>query len=937
MSSFRTRNTTTAIRLAIASSLFAGASIALHTPPAYADGPDMERMQVLGSRIKRADIEGANPVLIIDRERIEASGLSTLGDILQNLPVAGTATNTTVNNGGNGETRIDLRNLGTNRVLVLVNGRRWLPGIGGSVDLNNLPTAIIERIEVLKDGASAIYGSDAMAGVVNITTRSDYDGAHASAHYGQYASEGDGQAQAYDFGAGRVLDNGSLYANLGYQRQQAVIASDRDISAVPVFGAPDGFGGSAVTPAGSFQRPGDSAPLTLIEGCDIFAAGEDCLRPLQQQDRFNPASFSYLDTPQERFSAYGQATFDLSESVSSRSEVFFNRRRSSQQLAPTPLTLGERAGESIGLAADAAFNPFGVELNQNALLQRRMLEAGARINRQSVDSLHVGTGLEGLFSIGSRYMDWDLFASHARIDSDERSSGELDRTRLQRALGPASQCQAGSVDGCVPLNLFVGPGGLGQDSIDYLLLDLSGERGARQSGLGANLTGDLGRLPAGTLMFATGYEYRRQSGFDRPDAAVVEGRNTGNSRQPTEGSFDLNEFYLELDIPLLADLPMVKSLELQLAGRHSRYSNFGNTSNAKAGLRWQPVQNLLLRGTYSEGFRAPSISELFLGQSDSFPSLNDPCSGLSINSPANLIANCVSQGVPADGSYTQGSSQLRTIVGGNPDLQPEQSDSVTFGLVYSPEWIPGLDLTIDYYRIRIEDSIASYSSQFILNACGLAGILCENINRGPGGDVTRVTNTQFNTGGLRSSGVDALVRWSTEIGQGNLLSVDWDNAYVHENTFTLENPFAAIGIGEAIIETPRAGRAQTDALLPRWRSVLDTRISAGEFDAAWRVRYIHGMSETCGAEPGQPFQGHPDLAEQLCSDLSLSTNRLASTTYHDARLTWHMTLQTRITAGVNNVFDRQPPVSYQSFENSFDSRLFDLPGRFVYLRLDTEL
>ena len=280
----------------------------------------VEKIEVTGSRIRRTDIEGANPVTVMTRVDIEKFGITSIGDVLQAIPSAGSAINTNNNNGGNGTTTINIRGIGSNRTLVLVNGKRWAPGLTGSVDLNNIPSSIIERIEVLKDGASAVYGSDAVAGVVNIITRQDFEGVHASGYLGQY-DEGDGNKESWDIGFGVANDRGNVYFNVSYVEEEPTFAGDREISAVPVFGAPTGYGGSSGTPNGRFWYFDDEATSFNVQN-----DGQGGLIPWTGSSAFNFAPLNYLSTPQERINLYSQGRYELTDNVSVNVTGFYGNK-----------------------------------------------------------------------------------------------------------------------------------------------------------------------------------------------------------------------------------------------------------------------------------------------------------------------------------------------------------------------------------------------------------------------------------------------------------------------------------------------------------------------------------------------------------------------------------------------------------------------------------
>lgn len=405
------------------------------------DTAELDRIEVTGSRIKRTDIEGASPIFVIQREEIERTGLTSVGDLLQDLPVAGSALNTTFNNGGNGETRLDLRNLGCNRLLVLVNGRRWVTGLAGCVDLNNVPVAVVKRIEVLKDGASSVYGSDAIAGVVNIITRDDFDGAQVNGQYGKYLSDSDGEIQAYDASLGATSDRASVYFNASYVKNDPVFAGDRRISQEPQYGTQNSFGSSG-TPQGrlGFVNPATgtfASGWTTDPGCDVQGQGLSCFRagdfsfgaPGAGADRFNFAPDNYLLTPQERTNIFTQGRYDLTDNVSVSMEAAYTNRRSEQLLAPTPLFLGlfgsgPAAGIGVGALNTQRFTGTAFALPASSwLLGRRMVEAGPRLFQQNVDSYRFAMGFDGSFEAGNRYWDWNLSYVYGRNDLNQVTEG----------------------------------------------------------------------------------------------------------------------------------------------------------------------------------------------------------------------------------------------------------------------------------------------------------------------------------------------------------------------------------------------------------------------------------------------------------------------------------------------------------------------------------
>ena len=902
--------------------------------PAAAQEPaaeEVERVEITGSRIKRADIEGANPVMVMDAVQIERFGVTSIGDVLQSLPAAGSAINTNNNNGGNGSTTVNIRGLGSPRTLVLVNGKRWAPGITGAVDLNNIPAAVIERIEVLQDGASAVYGSDAIAGVVNIITRKDFEGIQFNGFMGENISENDGQDEQWDVGVGVANDKGNIYMNISYVEEESTFAGDRAISSVPVFGTPDGFGGSAGTPEGRFFFFDEEGNTQNLGG-----DGMGGLVPWVEPDsRFNFQPFNYLSTPQERFNIYTQANYELTDNISVNVTGFYGNRRSAQLLAPTPLFFGGAFEDDIVISADNPFNPTGQNLDSalpfgdpNALflVGRRMFEAGNRIFEQNVDQYQFNGGFEGVFELGDNEYFWDVNYVYADIRRNDLTEGLLNTDRVALSLAGPDVCNEST--GCVELNLFggstaIGEGSITQEMLDYISFTAQDAFGTSLESYTANLSGDLFELPAGYAAFATGYEKRWQSGFDQPDALIAAGITSGNSRQPTSGGFSVEEFYLELAIPVLADLPFAQALDLELATRYSDYSNFGDTTNSKVGIKWRINDELMLRGTWSEAFRAPSVQELFRGQADSFNDLIDPCNGGAAANPN--LPGCA--GIPA--TYVQANDQIRQTVGGNTELEPEEAETFTYGIVYSPDWLDGLSFTMDVFDIEVESAVSVIGAQNIIDACATDGTtLCNLVTRGAAGNITSLINTNINSGGQVVKGFDGNLRYNTETEYGDfLVQADW--TYIDENTTIFADPVS----GEDV-EFRNAGQAFDRNVIPRIRSNITLAWTYEDFNVNYLVRYIHSTTEICNI--GNNTQSN-ELEQTLCSMPSAevggdSRNELKAIAYHDVSVGYYINDNYRVVVGVNNLWDQDPPVSYSTFANSFDPSMYEIPGQFGYVR-----
>lgn len=951
-----------------------------------------EEILVTGSRIRQSPLETPGPVVTLTTEDLQRAGVTSVGDVLMRLSASGGALNTRFNSSGNfgfppdgggvgaGSAQVDLRHLGSKRVLVLVDGMRWVnessaSGVGSATDLNTIPVSIIDRVEVLEDGASAIYGSDAIAGVVNIITKKSFDGVEVSGYFGDY-SEGDGSTREYALTLGTAGERTSAVVNLSYTKQDGISSADVDQARESNGPGTSNLQGSSGTPQGrfAFVHPvAGSIDCTINDGAapdpgelalDFDpanpCAGDD-FHPFGAEDRFNFAPFNYVVTPSERTGIFGQATHQLFDNVRVYGRGLYNNRKSANQAAPTPLFLGSEAGngnrlDTIGVDATNPYNPFGVDIPAEGLfLTRRPLEAGPRIFEQDVDTWYLGGGLEGEFQAADRSFFWDVNGAWSRNNANQIKFGDFNSRRIEDALGPAFQDTDGTwrcgtpddpIPGCVPLNLFGGQGPDGQGTITQEMLDYVTfiEQDTSEQELvlfTANLSGDILQLPAGSLAFAAGVEHRELEGSYQPDAIIVAGDSSDVPSQPTSGGYDVDEYYAELNIPLLAGKPLADLLDLSLAARNSDYSTSGSDTTTRFGARWRPTQNLLLRATVAEGLRAPSIGELFGSQSRFDATIEDPCSDF-LNSGVSqeVIDNCIAQGVPADGSYVQSNPQISVLTGGNPELEPETSDSLNFGIVFSPDWgdsvpfIETLDFELSWYQHEIDGAIQPVDAQVILDSCANtnADAFCSLIGRTNLGTINRLDNQLTNIGGIDTSGWDFIVTYASPVTNFGQFTVSWQNTFLEEYTEIIADSSSPSGFAERSLE----GIEENDRGRPEWKFTLAVDWFYGNWKAGWTMRYFDELTESCN----DSFAGTPISLTNLglCSDPDFedntqSLNKLDSTFFNDVQVTYTaFDGQVDFTLGVNNVLDEDPPVCYSCSLNGYDPSIYDVPGRFTYLR-----
>ncbi len=952
----RTSLTALAVAMIIVPGM-AHAQAAPEQPAAAATGEDIV---VTGSRIRRDPLDNPSPVVTIDEAAIGKTGLSSVADVLQRLPASSGGLNSKFNNSGNlgnppdgggvgaGSAAIDLRYLGAKRTLVLVDGLRYVngasaSGIPGTVDLNSIPDVMIQRIEVLQSAASALYGSDAIGGVVNIITRSNQNGFRAQAQYGQYLREKDGGTQNYQLSWGGGSDRIHLDVGGYYTKQDPVSAADRTISQFPNPGQTscgDAIGGCSgaalngriVFAPGNPSLPAGgtvtvrNAPLTGRGVYDPTLAGGD-FRAFTTADRFNFAPFNYFLTPNERYGGFANARAEFSELFNVRVKASWAHRQSQNQAAFLPLNLGPDAGngnllDTISVDATNPYNPFGITLNSGtngqpatySLIGRRLIEAGQRTYSQTVDTMSVTGTIDGKFQLFGRNWYYDANAVLGVNDAHQLFTGNLNAARLAQALGPLGQCTGE----CVPFNIFGGQGSITPEMLAFVGFD---ERSRSQQQLRDytfNMSGELFDLPGGPIGIAVGYEHRYQQGSFTPDPIIQAGLGADIPAQAASGRFNVDEVYGELRLPLIRDVPFLRLLELNGAVRHSDFSISGSNTSLTGGALWKPVNDLLLRGQYAESYRAPSIGELFGAQSRFDANLDDPCTsatgGLFQSNPT-VRANCVANGVPANGSYVEPQNgQISVLTGGNRELAPETARTWLFGGVYSPGWArtgfaSALSLEVNYYDIKVNGAIASIPANVLLNRCAQGGdaLSCTAVQRTPNGFISAINGVLLNTGGIQTRGVDATFTLRTrETGAGSFgLSVSGNYLLTYKEIV----PATA---GTTTIDYTGTERGSPDQAYPHFKGQATIDWDIGPVAAAFTGRYIDNVIE------GQ------------------NTNRLERRFYGDVQLTFRPSWvgeRLGLTVGVNNLFDTDPPACFSCSLNNYDPTTYDVPGRFGYARV----
>jgi iron complex outermembrane receptor protein len=945
-------------------SLLAAATAASAQSPSTKPDDENKPLQevvVTGSRIVQTGVNAQSPISIINRDAIDKTGLATVGDLLQQQVASGKALNGKFNSSGNfgypadgggigaGSAQVDLRNLSSKRVLVLVDGIRWVnessaSGVSGAADLNTIPMSIIDRIEVLEDGASAIYGSDAIAGVVNIITRKNFEGVEVNAYHGEYDLGGPATDASITVGGGGEKFHGLFVAS--YFNQDAISSGKWKQSAFPEPNAGLAAGSSGLPqgrytfcdpsrPAGGVGFCGDPDlwyDVTLNNGASPTGwnpanPGSGNFHNFSGADRFNFAPFNLLMTPSERKAMFASMEYEFNDSVTFYAKGLFNNRKSTNQAAPEPMFVGPFTGsgglaDTISISHLNPYNPFGIDLDADSNLgwvTRRPLEVGPRIFTQDVDTWYANVGLKGEFGAGDHRFHWDFNAVTSDNKANQIFLNGYNVAKIALALGDPAVCA--QVPNCVPLDLFGGQTRpFTQDMINWIRTTQIDQSSQKLTLLSANLTGTMFEIQDRSAGFAVGAEHRKYEGSFLPDPLRQTGESQDSFASPINSAYDVDELYAEFSFPLLA------SLDTSAAVRWSDYSTFGSEATGKLGLRWKPFDQLAFRGTYSKGFRAPNLGELY-GLTQFAATLTDPCGptghvvvdasdGLNTTP---LETACRAQGVP--NGFEQANTQITTFTGGNPNLDPEKSTSWTVGIVHDAAWAESfsnhLTFELTYYKHEIDKGIQARDIQALVNACLAAGgndaTLCSPFTRAASGNLNPPNNFLDNLGSIETDGIDLKVDW-----RGNQMSWGTLSAGLQA---TRVGKFTATDT-DGIVSQRAVGIEVSDSAIPKIQANAQIGWDKNDWSVNWSLRYIDSVDEYCGNAVITNVPG--------CNQ-NETFNTLDSAIYSDVQVAWNKAFgidKFKLAFGVNNLFGEDPPICYTCSLNGYDAGTYDLPGTF---------
>ena len=928
----------------------------------------IEEIVVTGSRLRRDDLTAPSPTVIVSEEDIRLSGRATLEGLLNEFPqlnADGTASTQNISQAG--LHTADLRSLRPERTLVLVNGKRFTPANeSGLVDLSRIPDALIERIDVITGGASAVYGSDAIAGAVNFILRDDFEGLDVRYNYGS-SFQNDGQTNKVDitFGTNFAADRGNVTVSASWYDQEPVLFDNRSYSAFNV----DVRDGQLVR-AGSSNIPGtrfslSQAQIATLVGVDLtdFSTDRDFSNggpgsctliqgirfgrmgvPLpfcDPEDRFNTNPTNYLLRPYERYQVSALANFEIAEGVEAYSELFFMNNRNEWNLNSAsfrPQTSGQlglilpdyvnnpvlfQATRDFIAANAAIFDPDGDGNAEFLSGGRRLNEGGSRFFQYDNTSYSLTGGLRGDFDLRGNDWRWDTYYQFQRATESQNQTGVLSSLRLSLGVDVTVDPVTGEARctnefvGCVPVNLL-GLNALTPEMATFLTPNKGDQEYFDRNVFQASVNGDLFEMPAGPVAAAFGVEFR-EDGYEFLPGGLNESGVGGSQLPARDVKTDVSELFTEFRLPLLVDRPGVDALSLELAYRYSDYSNGGGNSTYKTALLYAPVDWFRFRGAFNRAVRAPNLNELFRPQTAGFEGGDDPCN--SQLNPSQAVKDfCVLTGVPAvDIDTFVPTVDLTGRRGGNPSLKPEESDTYTLGFVASPPFIEGLNVTVDWFQIEINDAIATITAETVMNTCytglDINSEFCQAITRLPNGLVLEVLAIANNIATLKASGVDLSFDYTRDLPDSWAIGSGAASFLIRGNLGWLFERETQQVVSAPVVDCAGVWGRNCSGFgnrpVPDFGSKIDFKYYSGNWSFGTSVRTIGKFGWVVGDVRGEPF-GFEVPAEH----------------YWDIDANWQVSDSIQVHVIFKNIFDNEPTLLGQQLagDSGVDVGLYDVVG-----------
>jgi len=938
-----------------------------------ASGDQVEAIVVTGSRIKSPDATSVSPVSTVGDKEISRRGVVRVEDLINTLPQA-FADQGSGNRGGtvgaSGTATINLRNLGNQRTLVLIDGRRLMQGdparsAAQAADINNIPAALIQRIDVVTGGASAVYGSDALAGVVNFMLKRDFEGVQLDVQGGLYMHENrnsiasvakaagqapavgrglDGGQQSYSITAGKNFGDGrgNITGFFSYKKIDGVGTKDRDFSTCNLSATATGYAcslSSATYPV-QFQLTNPTTGATR----GSYALEGNTLRTYRSTDGFNNGNTYDLQSPDKRYNADLFGRYRISDKVEAYGELMYMHDEADIKLSPTAVfTVSEKINCNNPLMSAQEKNLICTSVgltdaqSANVIVSQRNALGGSRHDYSDHTSYRGVAGLRGDLTSHWRY---DVYAQYGRTDYSSRLTGDYSLAKFAKALRAVTDssgkivCESvvnGTDPSCVPINLFQADG-ITSAALNYVQNVVYRKGYTEESILSGALTGDLGLtspLASYPIGVAIGAEYRKEKISFQPDSYYSSRDVAGNSggEFPIAGSFDVKEVYGEIRVPLVENKPFFKSLSAEGGFRYSDYSTAGDTWAYKGGGEWTPISDIRLRASYQRAVRAPNLVELFGPQRVVTAAISDPCEG---TTPKATAAQCALSGVTATqyGSIAPAAGQQSgAMVGGNPNLDPETSNTKSFGVQFTPRFVQGLSISIDYFDIDVKKLITTVPASIELNQCLNAGIACDLIKRNAatGSLVTSgyVITTSVNAGYLKTKGLDVAVSYSH--GLPDLFGKDMGRVGLNFAGTKTDKYEVQILPGLAPYRCDGYFGVTCGQPIPEWRHrlVADWTSRGGvNLSATWR--YIGGTKNDKSSS-----------SIYLTGTYQPYDLKMPSVSYVDFAASANVTEKVTLRVGVNNALDKDPPLTAstggQTSNGAFFAGMYDSLGRYMFV------
>jgi outer membrane receptor protein involved in Fe transport len=918
----------------------------------------VERIEVTGSRIKTIGAVSNSPVTSVSAEEFNSSQPVAAEEIIRSLSAAYPGIGPNTNNGSGGIASVDLRGLGTNRTLVLINGRRAVPAnLLGVVDTNAIPVSLIDRIDVITGGASAVYGADAVAGVVNFVMKRNFTGIEAGASLGTSSHDDGKKRNAYvTFGSNLADGRGNVAVNLSTTRTDPVLQGDRDFSREVLFSADGGFG----------ARSGTAVPSVLVGvpgfgGNRVYDSTTGTLRTAGVNDLYNFNPVNYFQTPQERTQISALASFRINDFAEAYADLTSTKNRVVLSLAESgsftttyslpignpyiPDPLRAILCTAYGITTPCALgNTEEVRLR----IQRRFVELGPRGNDFDNNTQQWTLGLRGALPFGDWSYDGYMQKGESSQQSVRRNWGSF--SKLQQSLRSvnATTCTV-NTNGCVPINMFGPAGSITPAMLNFINLSSIGSTRFEQSVANFSVSGDLGpvkspfsKLPFSVALGAETREVVASNVGDAPTQIGGEVLGTGAATPDRRGSLKLNEGFVEANLPLANGITGINSLSVELGYRATDFKTEATSSNYsswKVGLDYAPIKGVRFRAMQQRATRAPSINELYAPVVTGLSNLGtDPCAGASllpanISTPGSIEALCVATGVPASqiGLLAPPSAgQINATSGGNLALGPEEADTTTIGVVFEPTLVPGLTMTVDYYKIDLQKAVSSATTLQVMNGCYTAALnpglssgalFCGFIRRDPFGSLNGgpgVITQSSNLGTFLTEGVDLDIDYRLPL--KNIGLANWGTVQVGVKA-ALVSKFDFKSL-PTVATIPLAGNYGLNSGNPYFKTKFtqSAKWDIGSFSVGYQWKHQSRVNVDAGT--GTFFEPYRSIKAYDYVDLN---------GYYD------VTKNFRVSVTVNNAFDKQPPVVGNTIGgtgpnsgNTFP-QAYDAIGRFVSL------